>query len=60
MRSGGFAAVVAADLAVIHAFGEALAGTGKPLVGVGHRSRPGTSPPATEEAPEEERALRGP
>ena len=33
MRSGDFAAAVAADLAVVHALGEALAGTGKPLVG---------------------------
>src|ERR1700761_6115319 len=32
MRSGDFAAAIAADLAVINAFGEALAGTGKPLV----------------------------
>jgi nucleoside-diphosphate-sugar epimerase len=33
MRSGNFAAAVAADLAVLHALGDALAGTGKPLVG---------------------------
>ena len=32
MRSGDFAAAVAADLAVVHALGDALAGTGKPLV----------------------------
>jgi nucleoside-diphosphate-sugar epimerase len=33
MRSGEFAAAVAADLAVVHTLGDALAGTGKPLVG---------------------------
>jgi nucleoside-diphosphate-sugar epimerase len=33
MRTGDFAGAVAADLAVVHAFGDALAGTGKPLVG---------------------------
>jgi nucleoside-diphosphate-sugar epimerase len=33
MRSGDFAAAVATDLAVVHALGDALAGTGKPLVG---------------------------
>jgi nucleoside-diphosphate-sugar epimerase len=33
MRSGNFADAVAADLAAVHAFGDALAGTGKPLVG---------------------------
>jgi nucleoside-diphosphate-sugar epimerase len=33
MRSGDFAAAVATDLAVVHALGEALNGTGKPLVG---------------------------
>ena len=33
MRSGDWAAAIAADLAVLHAFGDALAGTGKPLVG---------------------------
>jgi hypothetical protein len=32
MRSGGFAAAVAAELAVVPALGEALAGTCKPLV----------------------------
>jgi nucleoside-diphosphate-sugar epimerase len=48
MRSGDFAAAIAADLAVISAFGEALAGTGKPLVtasgtlAVAHLGRPGT------------------
>lgn len=33
MRAGDMAAAVAADLAVVRAFGDALAGTGKPLVG---------------------------
>lgn len=48
MRSGDYATVVAADLAVVHAFGDALAGTGKPLVGtsgtltVANLGRPGT------------------
>jgi nucleoside-diphosphate-sugar epimerase len=48
MRSGDFAAAVATDLAVVHALGDALAGTGKPLVGtsgtlaLAHLGRPGT------------------
>jgi nucleoside-diphosphate-sugar epimerase len=48
MRSGDFAGAVAADLAVVHAFGDALAGTGKPLVGtsgtlaLANRGRVGT------------------
>jgi nucleoside-diphosphate-sugar epimerase len=48
MRSGGFAAAVAAELAVVHALGDALAGTGKPLVAasgtlaLAHLGRPGT------------------
>jgi nucleoside-diphosphate-sugar epimerase len=48
MRSGDFAAAVATDLAVVHAFGDALAGTGKPLVGtsgtlaLANLGRPGT------------------
>ena len=33
MRSGDFAAAIAADLAVVHALGDALAGTGQALVG---------------------------
>jgi nucleoside-diphosphate-sugar epimerase len=47
MRSGDFAAAVATDLAVVHALGDALAGTGKPLVGtsgtlaLAHLGRPG-------------------
>ena len=48
MRSGDWAAAIAADLAVLHAFGDALAGTGKALVGtsgtlaVANLGRPGT------------------
>ena len=48
MRTGDWAAAIAADLAVLHAFGDALAGTGKPLVGtsgtlaVANLGRPGT------------------
>ena len=48
MRSGDWAAVIAADLAALHTFGDALAGTGKPLVGtsgtlaVANLGRPGT------------------
>jgi nucleoside-diphosphate-sugar epimerase len=33
MRTGDWPAAIAADLAVLHAFGDALAGTGKALVG---------------------------
>ena len=48
MRTGDWAAAIAADLAVLHAFGDALAETGKPLVGtsgtlaVANLGRPGT------------------
>jgi nucleoside-diphosphate-sugar epimerase len=48
MRSGDFAAAVATDLAVVHALGDALTETGKPLVGtsgtlmLAQLSRPGT------------------
>ena len=48
MRSGDWATAIAADLAVLHAFGDALAGTGKALVGtsgtlaVANLGRPGT------------------
>ena len=48
MRTGDWAAAIAADLAVLHAFGDALAGTGKALVGtsgtlaVANLGRPGT------------------
>lgn len=48
MRSGDYAAAIAADLAVVDALGGTLAGTGKPLVGtsgtltLAHLGRPGT------------------
>jgi len=48
MRSGEYAAAIAADLAVVRALGDALAGTGKPLVGtsgtlaLAYMDRPGT------------------
>jgi nucleoside-diphosphate-sugar epimerase len=48
MRSGEWAAAIADDLAVVHALGDALADTGKPLVGtsgtlaVAGLGRPGT------------------
>jgi nucleoside-diphosphate-sugar epimerase len=48
MRTGNFAAAVAAELAVVQALGDGLAGTGKPLVGssgtlmLAHLGRPGT------------------
>jgi len=35
MLAGNFAGAVATDLAVVQALGDALAGTGKPLIGVG-------------------------
>jgi nucleoside-diphosphate-sugar epimerase len=50
MQSGQIAAVVAADLAAVHAFGEALAGTGKPLVAASSIGAPGNlGRPVTEE-----------
>ena len=48
MRTGDWAAAIAADLAVLQTFGDALAGTGKALVGtsgtlaVANLGRPGT------------------
>lgn len=48
MRSGDYAAAISADLAAIEALGDALAGTGKPLVGtsgtlsLAYLGRPGT------------------
>jgi nucleoside-diphosphate-sugar epimerase len=48
MRSGDYLAAIEADLAVVHALGDALAGTGKALVGtsgtlaVAQLGRPGT------------------
>ena len=37
MFAGDFAAAVATDLAVVQAFGDALAGTGKTLIGIGFK-----------------------
>jgi len=48
MRSGAYATAIDQDLAVVHALGDALAGSGKPLVGtsgtlaVAYLDRPGT------------------
>jgi nucleoside-diphosphate-sugar epimerase len=50
MRSGEWAAAIADDLAVVHALGEALAGTGRPLVGTsGTLAVAGLGRPATEQ-----------
>jgi uncharacterized protein YbjT (DUF2867 family) len=52
MRAGDYAAAVAADLAAVHAFADALAGTGKPLVGTsgtGMLSRAGLERAGAEE-----------
>jgi nucleoside-diphosphate-sugar epimerase/ketosteroid isomerase-like protein len=52
LPSGGIDAVSAAELAVVLAYGEALAGTGKPLVAAGSMASPGNlGRPATEEDP---------
>ena len=53
LPSGGMDAVAAAELPIMHAYGEALAGTGKPLVAAGSIGGPGQSlgRPATEEDP---------
>jgi nucleoside-diphosphate-sugar epimerase len=52
LPSGGIDAVTAAELPVIFAYGEALAGTGKPLVAAGSMSSPGNlGRPATENDP---------
>ena len=52
MRSGDFAAAAATDLAVVHALGDALAGTGKPLVGTsGTLAVANLGRPATEDDP---------
>jgi nucleoside-diphosphate-sugar epimerase len=37
MMAGNFAGAVGTDLAVVHAFGDALAGTGKTFIGIGVR-----------------------
>ncbi|WP_236583760.1 NAD(P)H-binding protein [Streptomyces sp. MBT53] len=50
--SGGIDAVAAAELPIMLAYGEALAGTGKPLVAAGSIGSPGNlGRPATEEDP---------
>jgi nucleoside-diphosphate-sugar epimerase len=52
LPSGGINAVTAAEVPVILAYGEALAGTGKPLVAAGSMGSPGNlGRPATEEDP---------
>ncbi|WP_020387879.1 SDR family oxidoreductase [Kribbella catacumbae] len=55
LPSGGIDAVAAAELPVMLAYGEALAGTGKPLVAAGSIGSPGNGRnlgrPATEEDP---------
>jgi nucleoside-diphosphate-sugar epimerase len=55
LPSGGMDAVAAAELPVMLAYGEALAGTGKPLVAAGSIGAPGNGgnldKPATEEDP---------
>jgi nucleoside-diphosphate-sugar epimerase len=52
MRSGAFEAAVATDLAVVHTLGDALAGTGKPLVGTsGTLTLANLGRPGTEEDP---------
>jgi nucleoside-diphosphate-sugar epimerase len=53
LPSGGMDAVAAAELPVMLAYGEALAGTGKPLVAAGSIGSPGhhLGRPATEEDP---------
>ena len=52
LPSGGMDAVAAAELPIMLAYGEALAGTGKPLVAAGSMGSPGNlGRPATEEDP---------
>lgn len=52
LPTGGMNAVTAAELPVMHAYGEALAGTGKPLVVAGSIGSPGQlGRPSTEEDP---------
>ena len=52
LPSGGMDAVAAAELQIMHAYGEALEGTGKPLVAAGSIGSPGSlGRPATEEDP---------
>ena len=52
LPTGGMAAVAAAEIPIMLAYGEALAGTGKPLVAAGSVGSPGQlDRPATEEDP---------
>jgi nucleoside-diphosphate-sugar epimerase len=55
LPAGGMSAVAAAELTIMLAYGEALAGTGKPLVAAGSIGSPGNGGtlgrPATEEDP---------
>jgi nucleoside-diphosphate-sugar epimerase len=55
LPAGGIDAVAAAEVPIMLAYGEALAGTGKPLVAAGSIGSPGTAAilgrPATEEDP---------
>lgn len=52
LPSGGIDAVSAAELPIVLAYGEALAGTGKPLVAAGSTASPGNlGRPATEQDP---------
>lgn len=52
LPSGGIDAVAAAEIPIMLAYGEALAGTGKPLVAAGSIGSPGNlGRPATEEDP---------
>ncbi len=52
LLSGGIDAVAAAEVPIMLAYGEALAGTGKPLVAAGSIGSPGSlGRPATEEDP---------
>ncbi|KAA2265375.1 SDR family oxidoreductase [Solihabitans fulvus] len=52
LRTGGIDAVAAAEVPIMLAYGEALAGTGKPLVAAGSIGSPGNlGRPATEQDP---------
>jgi nucleoside-diphosphate-sugar epimerase len=52
LPSGGMDAVAAAELPIMHAYGAALAGTGKPLVAAGSIGSPGNlGRPVTEDDP---------
>lgn len=57
LPSGGMAAVAAAELPVMLAYGEALAGTGKPLVAAGSIGSPGTGTHLGRSGTEEDPAL---